>query len=171
MKNISVFKDTSDYLPMLNAVLITDLIVIAFLLMGFIQSKVLKAWYTNFNLSAVIADILIIFIGILIARFLYPYIFAQYSLWKFIGLAVVIQIIHDILFYLLAKSVPRGQSKIMDVFKDYGKEKGSGAIMADSTMMITAILIASFLKEKSLNTNLITLVVSVYIVPYMIYSM
>lgn len=156
---------------MLNAVLITDLIVIAFLLMGFIQSKVLKAWYTNFTLSAVIADILIIFIGILIARFLYPHIFAQYSLLKFIGLAVVIQIIHDILFYLLAKSVPRGQSKIMDLFKDYGKEKGSGAIMADSTMMITAILIASFLKEKSLNTNLITLVVSVYIVPYMIYSM
>jgi len=31
MKNISVFSDTSDYLPILNAVLITDLIVIALL--------------------------------------------------------------------------------------------------------------------------------------------
>ena len=171
LKNISNFSQVSDYLPILNAVLITDLIVIFMLLGGFIKSKVLKAWYTNFNLSAVIADILIIFIGILIARFLYPSIFNQYSLWKFIGLAICIQVVHDVLFYLIAKAVPRGQSKIMDLFKDYGKEKGAGAIMADSAMMATAILIASFLKGKSLNANLITLVVSVYIVPYVLYSM
>ena len=42
--------------------------------------------------------------------------------------------------------------------------------MADSAMMVTSILIGSFLKGKSLNTNLITLIFSVYIVPYFIYS-
>jgi len=128
-------------------------------------------WYSSFGLSAVIADVLIIFIGILIARFLYPRLFSEYVLWKFIALALVIQISHDILFYLLTKSIPRGQSKIMDVFKDYGKEMGAKAIMADSGMMVSSILIASFLKGKNLNINLITLIVSVYIVPYFIYSM
>ena len=170
-KNISVFKETGDYLSIFNGVLITDLIVIAFLMGGWIQSKVLKTWYKELNLSAVLADILIIFIGIMISRFLYPYIFTQYSLLKFLGLTVAIQVVHDILFYQISLAVPRGQSRIMDIFKDYGKEKGVGAILADSTMMITAVLIASYLKGLGSNVNIITMIVSVYLVPYFIYSL
>jgi hypothetical protein len=170
-KNISVFKEIGDYLSILNGVLLTDLIVIAFLLAGWINSKVLNIWYKELSLSAVIADILIIFIGIIIARFLYPYIFTQYSLLKFLGLAVGIQVVHDTLFYQISLAVPRGQSRIMDIFKDYGKEKGFGAILADSAMIITAILIASILKGLGTNVNIITLVVAVYLVPYFIYSL
>lgn len=170
-KNISVFKETGDYLSIFNGVLITDLIVIAFLLAGWIQSAVLKKWYKELNLSAVLADILILFIGILIARFLYPYIFTQYSLLKFIGLAVAIQVVHDILFYQICLAVPRGQSRIMDIFKAYGKEKGVGAILADSSMMVSSVLIASYLKGLGGNVNIITLIISVYIVPYFIYSL
>jgi len=170
-KNISNFKETGDYLSIFNSVLITDLLVITLLIGGLIKSSVLKKWYRELGLSAVIADILIIFIGIILARYFYPYIFAQYSLLKFIGLAVCIQIVHDILFYQICKAVPRGQSKIMDIFKDYGKEVSYQAILADSAMMICAILIASALKGVTLNTNIITMIVAVYLVPYMIYSL
>jgi len=169
-KDISNFSNTSDYISIFNGVLLTDLFVIVLLLGGFIKSTVLKKWYRELNLSAVLADILIIFIGIILARFFYPYIFAQYSLFKFIGLAVSIQILHDILFYQICIAVPRGKSQIMDIFKDYGKEVGVKAIFADSTMMICAILIASFLKGLTLNANIITLIVSVYLVPYFIYT-
>jgi hypothetical protein len=171
MRDIHDFKNTSDYLPILNAVLITDLSVILLLMFGFIKSKVLQRWYKDLSLSAVIADVLIIVIGIIIARFLYPYIFSKYSLWKFIALAIVIQVIHDVLFYLLSTSIKRGKSRILDIFKDYGKEMGAGAIVADSLMMVSSILIASYLKGKSLNTNIVTLIVGVYLVPYMIYSL
>ena len=170
-KNISVFNNTGDYLSILNGVLLTDLIVIALLMASWFKSPVLKKWYKDLSLSAVLADILIIFIGIIITRFFYPYIFAQYSLGKFLALGVVIQVIHDVLFYQICLAVPRGQSKIMDIFKDYGKEKGFKAIFADSSMMISAILIASFLKGLSSNTNIITLIVLVYLVPYFIYSL
>jgi hypothetical protein len=169
-KNISVFSNTGDYLSIFNGVLITDLIVIVFLIGGWIKSSVLKKWYKELNLSAVLADILIIFIGIILARFFYPHIFAQYSLIKFIGLAVVIQVIHDILFYKICLAMPRGRSKIMDIFKDYGKEVSYKAILSDSAMMVSAILIASALKGLSLNINVITLIVAVYLVPYMLYS-
>jgi hypothetical protein len=169
-QNISVFTNTSDYLPIFNAVLITDLLVIFLLLSGVIKSTVLKKWYKELTLSAVIADILILFIGILLARFFYPHIFTQYSLSKFIGLAVCIQVVHDILFYQLSKAIPRGQSKIMDIFKDYGKEVGVRAILSDSAMMVSSILIASLLKGQGLNANLITLIGAVYVVPYAIYS-
>ena len=168
-KDISKFSNTSDYLSIFNGVLITDLIVIALLLGGVIKSKVLKMWYKELNLSAVIADILILFIGIIIARFLYPYIFTQYSLAKFIGLAVGIQILHDVLFYQICLAVPQGQSRIMDIFKAYGKEMGGKAILADSTMMVSSILLASMLKGLGENVNMITAIVAVYLVPYFIY--
>ena len=94
----------------------------------------------------------------------------KYNLINFVILAVLIQITHDIVFYLFSKSVKRGKSKILDIFKDYGKEKGFGAIMADSLMIISSILIASYLKGKTLNSNIIILIFSIYLVPYMIYT-
>ena len=169
--NISQFGDTSDYISIFNGVLITDMIVICLLIGGAIKSNVLKTWYKDLSLSAVIADVLIIFIGIILARLLYPYIFKEYSLVKFIGFAVCIQVVHDILFYQLCMSVPRGRSQILDIFKDYGRENGYKAVLSDSAMMISAILIGSYLKGKSLNVNLITMIVAVYIIPYLIYSM
>ena len=170
-KDISQFVDTSDYLPLFNGVLITDMIVICMLIGGAIKSNVLKTWYKDLSLSAVIADVLIILIGIILARFLYPYIFKEYSLIKFIGLAVCIQVVHDILFYQLCVSIPRGRSQILDIFKDYGRENGYKAILSDSAMMISAILIGSYLKGKNLNVNIITMIIAVYIVPYLSYSM
>ena len=62
-KNISQFGETSDYLSIFNGVLITDMIVIGLLIGGAIKSNVLKTWYKDLSLSAVIADVLIIFIG------------------------------------------------------------------------------------------------------------
>ena len=170
MGDISKFNNVSDYLPILNSVIITDIFVILLLISGLIKSKVLQNWYRRLTLSAVIADVLIIIIGIILARFLYPYIFSEYSLPKFLLLAVLIQITHDILFYLFCTSVKRGKSQILDIFKDYGIEKGSRAIVADSLMMISSILIASYLKGKTLNSNIIILIVSIYLLPYMVYT-
>ena len=107
-----------------NAVLITDIIVIILLLIGVINSKTLVAWYKELNLSAVICDVLVIFLVIVLTRFLYKYIFGKFVLWKFILLAVFLQIIHDLSFYKFILSVPRGKSLIVDLFKNYGGEGG-----------------------------------------------
>ena len=170
MQNISKFNDTNDYLYILNGVIITDLLIIMLCLAGAIPSKVLRQWYKDYTLSAVIADVLIIVIGIIIARFLYSMIFNKYSLFTFLLLVVFIQIIHDLLFYYFVTSVPRGWSRILDTFKDYGKESGFKAILSDSLMMISSVLIACYLKSLSLNMNLIILISVVYLIPYFIFS-
>jgi uncharacterized protein YacL len=169
-KNIANFANTSDYLPILNSVLITDLFVILLMNLRFIKSRVLKEWYDKYNVSAIVCDILIIFIGIIIARYLYYKVFKSYSLYKFVGLAVCIQIIHDILFYQVVKSVPRGAIRMIDTFKDYGKEVSYKAILSDSGMMIMASILSSYLTGKSLNTNIIVLIVSMYSMPYLLYT-
>ena len=160
-KNIANFSNTSDYLPILNSVLITDLFVILLMNLNIIKSRVLKEWYDKYNVSAIVCDILIIFIGIIIARYVYYKVFKSYSLYKFVGLAVCIQVIHDILFYQVVTSIPRGANRMIDTFKDYGKEVSYKAILSDSGMMIMASILSSYLIGKSLNTNIIVLIVSV----------
>ena len=169
-KNIADFNNISDYLPLFNAVLITDLFVILLLNMRVIKSQVLRQWYSQYNLSAVIADVLIILIGLIITRALYYYVFETFSILKFTILAVVVQITHDILFYLLFSNIPRGVNKMIDTFKDYAKDVSYKAILADSGMMIMACLIASYLVNKNTNTNIIVLISFVYLLPYLLYN-
>ena len=168
--NIANFYNTKDYLPLFNGVLITDLFVILCLNINLIKSVVLRKWYDKYNLSAVIADVLIIFIGLIIARAIYYYIFDTFSIVKFVFLAVLVQVIHDILFYIFFTNVPRGINKMLDTFKDYASESSYKAILADSGMMIMASLLSSYLAGKSLNTNIIVLISFVYILPYLLYN-
>jgi uncharacterized protein YacL len=167
-QDISNFNNVSDYLDILNGCIIADIIIIFLLYHGFFKSYYLKKWYKKYQLSAVIADVLILVIGIIIARYLYKYFFGAFNIWKFTGLAVIIQIIHDILFYLFFKTVPRGYNAMLDFFKDYANEVGVGAILGDSFMMILASLLSSHFATYTLNSNIILLIFSVYFVPYII---
>ena len=134
MSNIA---DSTAFLPLLNAVLITDLFGILLSNMGLLKSEVLKNWYSTYNLSAVIADVSIILIVLIITRAIYYKVFETFSLVNFIGLAVVLQIAHDLLFAVFFSSVPRGLNKMIDTFKDYAKEISFYAIIGDSLMIIS----------------------------------
>jgi len=164
--------NTADYLPMLNAALITDLIVIVMVMMVSDKKSMIRRWYRQFTLSAVIADVLIMVLGLIIARVLYPYVFGKKDivLGYFIVLVISVQIVHDLLFNALAISIPRGRSTIMDFFKDYAKENGVWILLVDALMMTSSALIARTLLHSSLDTNILLLIVGVYLVPYLIYS-
>lgn len=170
-KDISNFQNTNDYLPILNGSLSADLIII-FLLFNNIafKSRYLKTWYKKYQLSAVIADVLILVIGVILARFFYKYVFVNqtFNIWKFTGLAVIIQIIHDILFYVFFRTIPLGYNSMLDFFKGYAKEVGTGAILGDSFMMVITCLLSSHFASYTVNTNIIILVGLVYLFPYMI---
>ena len=168
--NISNFSNIQDYVPIVSGAIITDMIVIFLFNMGLLKTIYLQDWYLNYGLGAVLADVLIIVIGVIIARFLYYRLFTKYSLFYFIGLAVAIQFIHDVLFYFFFSSFPNGSSRIMDTFKYYAKENGLFVLIADALMVISTILIATYFKNLDVNTNIIILIVSLYMVPYFLYS-
>jgi hypothetical protein len=169
-KNIADFNNINDYLPLFNSVLITDLFVILLLNMRVIKSQVLRQWYSQYNLSAVIADVLIILIGLIITRAIYYYVFESFSIFKFIILAVAVQVTHDVLFYIFFSNIPRGVNKMLDTFKDYANDVSYKAILADSGMMIMSCLIASYLANKNTNINIIVLISFLYLLPYLLYN-
>jgi uncharacterized protein YacL len=168
--NIANFSNTNDYIPLFNGVMITDLFVIILLNMGIIKSRVLREWYEKYNLSAVMADVLIIMIGLIITRYIYYSIFKEFSIIKFVFVAIIVQIIHDILFYFFFSSMPRGMNQMIDTFKDYAKDVSYKAVLSDSGMMVMAAFIGSYLANQSANTNMIVMIVSMYILPYLLYN-
>ena len=167
--DISNFNNVNDYLPILNGAISTDLIIIFLVFHGVFQSVFLQKWYKMFNLSAIIADVLILVIGIIITRFLYHYVFNQWSIIKFTGLAVCIQIIHDFLFYFLFSNTPLKYSFILDFFKKYAEEVSFRAILGDSCMMITTCFLSSHFATLNLNLNIISMIINLYFIPYLIY--
>jgi len=162
------FNNINDYLPLLNAIIITDMIGILLSNTNIIKSTILKKWYSTYKLSAVIADVTIILIGLIITRALYYYIFKKFSIINFIILALIIQIIHDILFYIFITIIPRGKNEMIDTFKDYANEISYLAIIGDSIMIISACLIGYYLINKNTNTNIILLIILLYLLQYML---
>jgi hypothetical protein len=173
LEDISEDENLWDWAYIIIAVVIVEVIVIA--LTRFfpdIFGKSLNIWYNRFKLSAVLADVLIILVGFAIARYVYTeYLYEKYD-WNplyFTGTAVVVQVIHDILFYFgVIRQVPQGQNAMMDVFKEYAQSGGAKIIAADSAMVASSAVIAMVL--KGLSGNLVTFIglLAVYTVPYIL---
>lgn len=170
MLNLTSSSNIADYLPLLNGAIITDLIVVGRVVLGLLKSKTLTSWYNLYGLSGVLADVLSIMIGIIIAAFIYGFIFKKYSLLNFIIVAVIVQVCHDLLFSVFFRGVPRGSSRILDTFKDYANELGFRILIADALMIISTILLGTLFTKLSTNANIIILIVSLYLVPYFLYS-
>ena len=168
--DISHFGKTFDYLPMLNACLFSDTVVLAMLRHRMFSSSALEEWYKAYTLGAVVLDVSILMIGLVLARFFYTWASWSFSLLAFTSLAVLIQVIHDFLFYLFFSAVPWGRSRILDTFKKYAKKSGVRAIVADSVMMAITCIMASHLAIYSWNWQIIMFLFSVYMLPYYVYS-
>ena len=124
----------------------------------------LDKWYTQFGIVAVISDCLVIVIGILIAKMLFPS-------FPLLPTAVAIQVLHDILFYLLViLPIPRGHNSMIDLFKDYANENGWGILVADSIMIGSTVLIGDYLSKLSVPIVQLTGLTGLYALTYILYT-
>jgi hypothetical protein len=172
-KDISDYYEVSDWLFIGLAVLLVDLFVL-FLVRYFpdVFGKAINIWYNRFKLSAVISDVFIIMIGFGIARYIYTeYIYPKYD-WNaayFTGTAVIVQIIHDVLFYFgVIKPITPGHNAMMDVFKTYAESGGAKVIAADSAMMIASSFFSMALKAAPAHITVFIGLIAAYVLPYIL---
>lgn len=171
MKDISKFYNVNDYLPILNGSLIAELIVLFIVYYTpYFNSKYLMKWYETYRLSAVIADVFILMIGLILARYVFHVYKLSWNLWTFLATVLIIQIIHDVLFYVFFSTLPLGTNRMLDLFKDYAKEVSAGAIFGDSFMIAITVLLSSYFAHGSLNTNILIFIFSIYLLPYILYT-
>jgi hypothetical protein len=176
--DIGNYKNMKDLLYIFLAVLAVDVAVI-FLTRFFpeIFGQSLNRWYDMFSLNAVIADVGIIFIGFLIARYIYTgYIKDKFAegkwspLW-FTGTLVGTQLVHDLAFYFgIIKQIPRGHNVMMDVFKDYADSGGAKILFGDALMCIASVAGAVILKQQPMHAVAAFGSLVAYALPYILYT-
>jgi uncharacterized protein YacL len=155
-----------DLLDISSAVIWVDFFTIL-LSKNFNLGNSLKVWYDKFGIVAVISDCLVIILGILIAKFLFP----SADLVTLVLVSVLIQIIHDVLFYLFViQKLPLGHNSVIDLFKEYAAENSWKILVADSIMIASSVLLADYLSTlKSQYVSFIGLL-GVYSMTYIIYT-
>jgi len=176
--DISDPNNVSDFIYILLAVLFVDVVVI-FLVRFYpeIFGRSLNRWYDLFGLNAVLADVLVIVLGFVIARYIYTYLIApkflngEWSPLVFTGTVVGTQLIHDILFYLcVILPLPRGQNLMMDIFKDYAAAAGGKILLGDALMMTGSTILAVVLKGFAADKVAFFGFLTAYALPYILYT-
>jgi hypothetical protein len=117
----------------------------------------------------VIADTLILVLVVIAAQYIYTEYFSTSTPLVFVALTAVLQQIHDVLFYLFAiLGTPKGQNKVMDLFKAYAKENGSKILLADLLMVLGTTGVAAAAQSLSQPLFVFLSILAVYTVPYII---
>jgi len=164
------FANKFEYVPIITANIYADLLII-FLTFSkiFYNSPSLEGWYKKYRLSAMLADILIGVLYILLGRYLVYKMGWKIGLTAFALLCVTIQIFFDLLFFILFTIIPRGSNNMLDHFKGYSKEVGANALLGDSVLVVFAVVLSALLNTKGFDTNIVFLILSIYLTPYFIY--
>jgi len=172
--DISNFREVSDLLYIFFGILTVDVIVLFLTRYYKVGGPYLNEWYDKFDLLAVLADVMIILIGFIIARYLYTTYFYEKFGWSpiyFMILLVVVQAIHDILFYFgVIKPIPEGHNQMIDVFKRYADDLGGVIIGGDALLMIFSALFAMIYKSISVDKFYAINSLVVYALPYILFT-
>jgi len=170
LSDISNINNHYDLIYITTAVILVDLIVIIFAKKNKL-GKQINVWYDKFGMTAVLLDVSIIIIVLIITRYIFSIYNLRFSPEYFIIISLIVQLIHDMLLYkLLIEPTPKGVNKVIDVYKDYAVEGGAKILLADSAMVLGSGLIAMYLKNQEFETTTTILVVSLYVIPYLIYN-
>ena len=155
--------------------LTSTLIVETFMLVLFrytkseFSGKSINDWYDKFKLIAIFLDIFIVIIGFYTTIFLSKkYNIKNYYI--FLALQIILQIIHDILFYIFFTKYPKNINSIIDEFKMYAKNIGVGAIIGDSYMYLIGIPILFLLTKLNKDKLIFISLICSYLIGYLIYQ-
>lgn len=172
--NVGNYRANEDWWFYIPAIIFVDTFMVFLVrFMPQIFGRPINQWYDEFGLAAVLSDVTIIAIGIAIARYVYSVFFMEEEGWNlmyFTGLAVIIQIIHDMAFaFGIVAKIPRGHNSMIDVFKAY-VEGGPKIILTDAVMIAGSIGIAAALKELDYHYTASFSLVTLYSLSYILYT-
>ena len=176
LKPLTNYNNKFEYVPILTSNILADLLIIYITFSGMLSVKnskswhILTNWYKKYRLSAMIADILIGVLYLLLARYLAFKFKLKVNLFTFAVFAVAIQLVLDFIFYLLFSAIPKKQNEMLDMLKEWGRYAGLDALWGDSILVIVGVVVSAFLNQQSFDFNLVSLILSCYLIPYIIYK-
>lgn len=149
-----------------SAVVWVDFVTMA-LSKVFSMTRSLDVWYQKFGIVAILSDCLVIVLGILLAQFVAP----SASVTTLALTSVGIQMVHDVLFYLVViLGIPKGHNSMIDLFKSYSAEGGYKILIADALMIGGTVFLGDHLTQY--NDKIVTFIglLGVYALTYILYT-
>jgi hypothetical protein len=170
--DIRDFTNTNLYLPILTASSIVDTAGLFVWRYTSTPDGPINTWYDKFGLSAYTADVLSIAIGVVLTQIVTSWIGGAWNPWFFCGIAVLVQMAHDIFFgNIVVPMIPKGHNTIMDLMKSYVKIKNPGGILlVDAIYMITASLLTMGFASVNSFYSWFSLLWTIYITMYVLYT-
>lgn len=170
-EDISDYHDVADWGFLLVGAIVIEIIVVAITrFFPAFSGKYLNLWYSRFKLTAILMDVTSVMIGFGIARYIYTeYVYPKndWNPWYFTGLAIVVQVVHDVLFYIgVVRQVPEGQNGVVDLFKKYADAGGWRVVAGDSAIMVGTSISSMLLKAFPLHGVVFLGLAGAYMLPY-----
>lgn len=170
-EDISDYHDVADWGFLLVGAIVIEVLGVAITrFFPAFSGKYLNLWYSRFKLTAILMDITSILIGFGIARYIYTeYVYPKndWNPWYFTGLAIVVQVVHDVLFYIgVVRQVPEGQNGVVDLFKKYADAGGWRVVAGDSAIMVGTSISSMLLKAFPLHGVVFLGLAGAYMLPY-----
>jgi len=159
-------------IPWIVAVVTSSLIVdmgwMVAVLTNTLKNKTIRQWYQEFGIGAVLSDIMSSSVCVLLVTAWLPLKPTFYSILQVCSVAVGLQVIHDLSLYKLTQQAY--SSKILNLFKAYGAENGASILVADASIIVSTLLLAMVLQSLPYCTVVLILLMALYILPYLVYS-
>ena len=166
-----------EFIDFLTVTFIVEVISIIIVRDNAVYNWLVKNWWSNLQWTAVILDMASIMGGFYLAKFAYltllnnNIITNAYPIFKYSGILIIIQVIHDIMFYFNAiLPIPRGTNYVIDLFKDYAKIAKSDAITGDSLMYLIALPMLFSLNYVGNDLKTFICILCLYLLGYLIYK-
>lgn len=144
----------------LVAALVVEMAMLVVLYAAKLPGPALLKWYRQLGLSAFAMDVLSAYVCVYLARSLEQPLLVQ-------ALAAVgIQMAHDVAFGSLLTRLPRGASKVVDLFKDYARP----AILGYDAAIVLSVLAVDRVLERNTPPLQLLGAVAAYVGIFLVHS-
>tara|TARA_Y100000816_G_scaffold285629_1_gene265526 strand:- start:124 stop:648 length:525 start_codon:yes stop_codon:yes gene_type:complete len=166
-----------EFIDFLTVTFIVEVISIIIVRNNDVYKWLVKNWWTNLQWTAVILDMASLLGGFYLAKFAYlallnnNIISNAHAIFKYSGILIIIQVIHDIMFYFTTiLPTKRGSNYVIDLFKDYAKIAKTDAITGDSLMYLITLPILFNLNYLDNDSKIFICILCLYLLGYLIYK-
>lgn len=165
-----------EFIDFLTVTFIVELLIL-YIFTNIHIAWITSNWYYNLRWTALILDMASFMGGFYLAKFAYltllnnNIITNAYPIFKYSSILIIIQVIHDIMFYFTTiLPTKRGSNYVIDLFKDYAADAKLYAVLGDSLMYLTGLSILFNLNYLDYDSKIFICILCLYLLGYLIYK-
>jgi hypothetical protein len=173
LSDISDYHNIDDLYTIINSSFFSITLLLVATRIGNLGGLSLNTYFDIFGVEGVLSNTMLITIIFQVTRYFYTVLYAKadksWSPFVFICGLVVVQILHDILFYYgVINLLPSGKNDMIDILKQYSKENSTAAIGGHSGLFILTALVAMIMNDMDMISKAVLFGIILYSLPYIL---